>query len=195
MARLYRTIGVALLAAAAGVGSTTAAAAEPTGGATTLSPARGYVDGDEGAWTDDLDDEADLYNGGPYWHSNYAGMWQTILWADNMLERHEIDCRFGPRTAAATAEWQRRFGIWYPVRETGRFDLQTRRLVASFLVRQAVSRDGDGDYLRYNGAQGKWLDIRRHDGEHGANWRWDISLFGEWRGAWYNVENFTTICP
>ena len=56
---------------------------------------------------DDLNDEATLCNGCTYANGNYAGFWQAILYADGYLGANQVDCEFGPITAAATANWQR----------------------------------------------------------------------------------------
>jgi hypothetical protein len=221
MTRLYRTIGAALLAAgvtAASVsaGSGSASAAGPAGGTekpapplhagkvapgpaapeAALAPAQGIVAG-SGPQADDLLDEAELRNGGPYHYSNYTGIWQAIMWADNVMPAGEVDCDFGPGTAARTAQWQERFGDGIPV--TGKLDWNTRNRIGAsgWLEFVRESPDRDGDYLQYKGVDPdglgvgedvRYIHIRRHG--KAFSYRWDVNVFGNWRGAWYDVVNF-----
>lgn len=78
----------------------------PAGSATAQGTGNRIVDGAR-TTQDDFGDEANLCAGCSYWHGNWAGMWQTILWADGKLARSGIDCQFGSTTAAATRAWQR----------------------------------------------------------------------------------------
>lgn len=89
---------------------TGAPTAPPPGTVTPRSTANRIVQG-LGDPHDDLGDEATLCNGCSFWNGNYAGFWQAILWADGFLSTSQVDCEFGPNTAAATADWQAFFGL------------------------------------------------------------------------------------
>ena len=75
------------------------------------SVAEGYISG-TGAVTDDWADEGELARD-TFPNSNATGLWQHILVADGYLAAGDVDCRFGPRTEAATRRWQddRNLGI------------------------------------------------------------------------------------
>jgi hypothetical protein len=75
-----------------------------------------FVDG-AGALTDDFGDHygelgSYLCNGcSRSWGTDLVMTWQAMLFSEGFLAASEIDGYFGPRTASATASWQRRFGI------------------------------------------------------------------------------------
>ncbi|GAA3217044.1 hypothetical protein [Actinocorallia longicatena] len=98
------------------------------------------VDGSGDAW-DDFGNEATLCTSCSYLRSDYAGMWQWILWAENKLEKSAIDCYFGAATATATKAWQTKFKP-----EAGAVDgvvgASTRNVADGFI-------DGSGTLVEY----------------------------------------------
>jgi peptidoglycan hydrolase-like protein with peptidoglycan-binding domain len=107
-------------------------------GIVALSTGNLNVDG-AGVSTDDLNNEATLCNGCSYSLGNYAGMWQTILWADGKLSSANIDCQFGSQTASATRSWQSHEGLG----SDGIVGPNTRSKASSYLI--------GGTYISYVG--------------------------------------------
>ncbi len=77
---------------------------------------QGFLAG-AGTVTDDFGDEGPLSQT-QHANSFATGFWQAILWADGAIESNgtafdeaDIDCRFGPNTAAATRNWQSTHGV------------------------------------------------------------------------------------
>jgi hypothetical protein len=144
------------------------------------NPSRGYVDGTADQH-DDWGDEATLSNGGSYWHSNYAALFQTVLWADGFLAQGQIDCRFGPQTAAAARAWQANFGL----PQTGQFDAASRTWADDFIAAEG------GEYFHYIGTGGRTIQFHRWGGGVSNPYKYDVNFFGEWRGSWYNTANLS----
>ncbi|MEO5876424.1 MAG: hypothetical protein ABIS86_22950 [Streptosporangiaceae bacterium] len=117
------------------------------------SAASRFVDG-AGVPTDDLNDEADLCNGCSYSSSNYVGLWQWILWADQRLAASQIDCVFGSGTSSATAAWQ----TWAKVGSDGYVGYNTRSKAGSY-------NQGSGSWVTYLGI-GRSLSIERNSSNH-----------------------------
>ncbi|MFD5557225.1 peptidoglycan-binding protein [Streptomyces sp. NPDC127068] len=67
--------------------------------------AHGAVEG----WGSHKDDWADegLLSTTKHAHSGATGLWQLVLWQDGYLAESDVDCKFGPKTQAATKRWQR----------------------------------------------------------------------------------------
>jgi peptidoglycan hydrolase-like protein with peptidoglycan-binding domain len=150
---------------------------------------RGYVDGFGPDYRSDLIDEATLSNGGAYWRSNYAALWQMILWADGFLTPAQVDCRFGPQTEAATRAWQARLGV----PQTGRFDDASQTAAGRWL---RSAGDAAGEYYYYLGSAedgaGQFRRFQIHrwpPSTTNTSGRWDVNYFGDWRGTWYTVMN------
>jgi hypothetical protein len=151
-----------------------------TGTVQPLSAGRGYVDGDGGVPLDDWGDEGTIRSNGSYSHSNVAGLWQTILWADGLLSQSQIDCQFGPITAAATRTWQRTYMPGRP--ETGAADPATWARADDFIGNDPLGPE----YFRYLGLGGRFIQLHRYGAGVSNPHRFDVNFFGEWRGSWYN---------
>ncbi len=95
-ARVFAAAGLAVAALATG---TTGAHA---------STSVGYVDSNWGSSWDDWADEG-LISTTQHSYSGAAGLWQTVLWLDGFLSEADVDCKFGPKTQAATKAWQTRY--------------------------------------------------------------------------------------
>ncbi|MFC3383511.1 peptidoglycan-binding protein [Couchioplanes caeruleus subsp. azureus] len=150
----------------------------PTTGADALrNPSRGYVDGVDDQ-RDDWGDEATLSNHGSYWRSNYAALWQTILWADGHMNEADIDCEFGPQTEANTRAWQATYGL----PQTGKADTASRTFADNFINSDPLGPE----YFRYLGTGGRYIQFHRYGGGVSNPYRYDVNFFGEWRGSWYN---------
>ncbi|MFE3766680.1 peptidoglycan-binding protein [Streptomyces sp. NPDC059104] len=100
--RTVRHKAVAVAAAALALGSvvTTATAAQ-------ASTTQGYVNGFDDV-TDDWGDEG-LLSTTQHSNSGAVGIWQAVLYNDGFLGRSDVDCKFGPATAAATKKWQAKY--------------------------------------------------------------------------------------
>jgi hypothetical protein len=157
--------------------------ATPASGIAPLSAGRGYIDGDDGTPTDDWRDEGTVRPNGSYWFSNVAGLWQTVLWADGLLNQNLIDCRFGNITSAATRAWQRTYLAGTPNSDTGAADPNTWGRADDFIVPDPVL---GGEYFRYLGTGGRYILFHRYGGGILNPYRYDVNFFGEWRGTWYN---------
>jgi len=128
-----------------------------------------YVDGAGYAY-DDLNDEADLCNGCSYSSSNYVGLWQWMLWADDRLADWQTDCVFGSTTANATASWK----TWQGLPNDGYFGSEARKRAGSMI-------DGAGTYVSFLGVN-RTLSIYRGASNHyffkgaevGYNFRTDV---------------------
>ncbi|MFB6807071.1 peptidoglycan-binding protein [Streptomyces sp. NPDC056387] len=90
-------VAAAVLAFGSVVTTTTAAQA---------STVQGYVNG-FGAVGDDWSDEG-VVSMSQHANSGATGLWQSVLYADGLLSATDIDCKFGPKTDAATRTWQAR---------------------------------------------------------------------------------------
>jgi hypothetical protein len=157
-----------------------AVASTGTGAVGLLSAARGYVDGNGGIPNDDWGDEGTVRPNGSYSHSTVAGLWQTILWADGLLNADQIDCQFGPITSAATRTWQRTYMAGRP--DTGAADPPTWARADDFIGNDPLGPE----YFRYLGLGGRFIQLHRYGpGVSNPN-RYDVNFFGEWRGSWYN---------
>ncbi|MEU6063602.1 MULTISPECIES: peptidoglycan-binding domain-containing protein [Streptomyces] len=93
----YRATALAAAGLALGVLTATA----PTASAAT---AQGFVNG----WGDVSDDWSDegLLSTTQHANSGATGLWQLVLWKDGYLSESDVDCKFGPKTKAATQAWQ-----------------------------------------------------------------------------------------
>ncbi|GAA3018099.1 hypothetical protein GCM10020229_31740 [Kitasatospora albolonga] len=106
--RLAAVLGLAVLGTA-GLSGTAFAG---NGGADGNS----FVDGG-GALTDDWGDHYgelghSLCNGCAHSkNTDLVLMWQAVLFADELLQKSDLDGQFGPRTEAATRKWQARYGV------------------------------------------------------------------------------------
>ncbi|MFF3863983.1 peptidoglycan-binding protein [Streptomyces sp. NPDC002209] len=69
--------------------------------------AQGYVNGFDD-YKDDWADEG-LLSTTQHSYSGATGLWQLVLWKDGYLSEADVDCKFGPKTQAATKAWQTRF--------------------------------------------------------------------------------------
>ncbi|WP_406224199.1 peptidoglycan-binding protein [Streptomyces canus] len=74
-----------------------------------------FVDGD-GTLTDDFGDHYaelghSLCNGCADSNTDIVRMWQAILASEGLIGLSGIDGQFGPATAAATKQWQSRYGL------------------------------------------------------------------------------------
>ncbi|KUN91428.1 peptidoglycan-binding domain-containing protein [Streptomyces caeruleatus] len=75
-----------------------------------------FVDG-AGALTDDFGDHFEelgnslCYGCGESSNTDIVVLWQAILVAEHYLDFHEADGTFGPKTKAATIEWQQSRGL------------------------------------------------------------------------------------
>ncbi|MFJ9611506.1 peptidoglycan-binding protein [Kitasatospora sp. NPDC101176] len=98
----FKRKAVAVAAAALVLGSivttTTTARAATT---------QGYING-FGDVTDDWSDEG-LLSMSQHADSGATGIWQAVLYMDGFLDESDIDCRFGPKTAEATRQWQAKY--------------------------------------------------------------------------------------
>jgi hypothetical protein len=164
--------GVAL----SGPGASAAPVATPpaTDVVAPLSAANRIVQGD-GVVHDDLADEATLCNGCAYWNGNYAGFWQAILWADGFLSDSQVDCEFGPITATATRNWQKRFGL----QDDGIVGPRTRGLVDDWLFES-------GGFVIYPGLDDRRIAFIR-------DWASPYNYHMFWNNQWvtlqYNVKS------
>lgn len=156
--------------------------------AATVQPAnasRGYVDG-TAAENDDWGDEATLCDGCAHSDSNYALMWQAVLYADLAdFPADELDCDFGPTTAAYTRQWQAEMGL----PQTGQLDPDTLRTAQQWLVADGSS--SDGEYVRYvGGVANRYIEFQRHGAGYSSPYLYDMNLLGQWHGVWYGSANF-----
>jgi Putative peptidoglycan binding domain len=145
---------------------------------------QGFLAG-AGVVTDDFGDEGTLSTSS---HANsYAtGYWQAILWADGALESNgttfdeaDIDCQFGPNTAAATRNWQSTHGVGVDgVVGPQTFGRADNNLSLAGLI------GGDQFYVRYNGRAHSFRVVR--NGEQGVTpgfqfgyftLAWDLAFF------------------
>ncbi|MEU5808833.1 peptidoglycan-binding protein [Streptomyces sp. NPDC047718] len=78
-----------------------------TGTSAQAATAQGYVNGWD--WEDDDWADEGLVSTTQHSNSGAAGLWQFVLWADGYLTEADVDCKFGPKTEAATKKWQARF--------------------------------------------------------------------------------------
>jgi hypothetical protein len=76
------------------------------------SVAQGLVAATTSWLSDDWADEGEVAQNN-HALSGATGLWQAVLWADGAIEQDgtrfdagDIDCQFGPNTAAATRNWQ-----------------------------------------------------------------------------------------
>ncbi|MEU4250227.1 hypothetical protein AB0F15_22730 [Amycolatopsis sp. NPDC026612] len=167
----------------------TPSAGEAVAPATDMIPAGtgdGFVAG-AGAWTDDLDDEADLSRTSSYRHSNYVGVWQMILQVDAPhLPPTEVDCDFGPTTEQYTKYWQN----WQNIGPSGALDASTRKRAQRFLALEYTVSDGS-DYGYYLGLESN-IFIHRHGPNISPAYRWDVQSVNhnDWHGAAYGYANF-----
>lgn len=184
-----RRILIAFLSTVLCLSSTLALNVQPA----SANASQGYVAGADDP-TDDLGDESTLTSYGSYWHSNYAAVWQLMLWVDGELDRSQVDCGFGPVTADATYRWHANYIEGYP--PTSAFDDRARANAGMRLTRYSTS--SDGDYIQYvndSYASGpRILRIHRHSGSYSSPYAWDVQNpwnTTEWHTAWYGSHNFS----
>lgn len=170
------------------VGLTAGTAHAGTGGGNSGVYGTTFVDG-AGVLTNDFGDHANelghsLCNG----CSNSQGtdlvvMWQSILYAEGLLRKSDIDGYFGSRTATATKEWQGLFNLskdgkvgprtwdaadsrlrWFwSIKSKLKYDAKNTSGHVSFM-RGDFDKDHDGGgyllYTTYSGASGStvWFD-------------------------------------
>lgn len=136
-----------------------------------LSEAAGIVQG-VGDVKDDLSDEGTLRDHGIYYQGNYAGFWQAILWADGILAASQVDCEFGPNTAAATATWQ---SWWWGLQVDGVAGPETRGKADDFLFEVS----GQDYNVEYRGTHGRRVYLFRNG--YTDYWIW-------WNGLWRPLD-------
>lgn len=147
------------------------------------SVSQGFIAG-AGVVTDDFGDEGTLSQS-QHANSYATGLWQAILWADGAIESNgttyddvDIDCQFGPNTAAATRNWQSMHGVGVDgivgPQTFGRADdnLRLDGLIG-----------GDQYYVRYVGRLHSFRVVR-NGSSAAAGWEyayftlaWDIAFF------------------
>jgi peptidoglycan hydrolase-like protein with peptidoglycan-binding domain len=75
-----------------------------------------FVDGGDALHDDFGDHRSELGNSLCYgcadsWNTDLVIMWQTILYAEGLIGKYDIDGEFGPQTRDATIRWQSRYGL------------------------------------------------------------------------------------
>ncbi|WP_328673247.1 peptidoglycan-binding domain-containing protein [Streptomyces sp. NBC_00328] len=93
----YRVTALAAAALAFGVVAGPATTAQ-------AATAQGFVNGWDN-FTDDWADEG-ILSTTQHANSGATGLWQLVLWQDGYLSESDVDCKFGPKTQAATKKWQ-----------------------------------------------------------------------------------------
>ncbi|NUT33807.1 MAG: hypothetical protein HOV79_12115 [Hamadaea sp.] len=88
---------------------------------------------------------------------NLVAMWQTILYADQLLEVEDIDGQFGPQTATETINWQR---LYNGTRPAGKPAIDadgwvgTQSWTAAEYDRVYETYDATYNYYHYTGVNG-----------------------------------------
>ncbi|WFF00742.1 peptidoglycan-binding domain-containing protein [Micromonospora sp. WMMD964] len=134
----------------------------------------GFVDG-SGDWTNDWENEGPI-GMGSYSRNNVVAMWQQILWAEGYLAGFDIDCVFGPVTAAATRAFQDVNGLFI----TGRADPDSFKYVSRWLQEGSAP----GKY-RYIGIESRRIDFNRQ-----SSGIWNMYIGGDLHNLSYTYANF-----